>query len=86
MYTNSNAWAEIKTFYHLLNFLIVTGALTLEDSSECSDHQKEENVDGQDNKDKYKMEVKTGEFDEKEVLKKELKEVLYIYWYLRYFN
>ncbi|XP_018314567.1 SAFB-like transcription modulator isoform X2 [Mycetomoellerius zeteki] len=50
------------------------GALTLEDSSECSDHQKEENVDGQDNKDKYKMEVKTGEFDEKEVLKKELKE------------
>ncbi|XP_011056189.1 PREDICTED: SAFB-like transcription modulator isoform X1 [Acromyrmex echinatior] len=44
------------------------GALSQEDSSiECSDHQKEENIDGQDNIDKYKMEVKTEEFDEKEV-------------------
>ncbi|XP_018356411.1 PREDICTED: SAFB-like transcription modulator isoform X3 [Trachymyrmex septentrionalis] len=44
------------------------GALSQEDSStECSDHQKEESIDGQDNIDKYKMEVKTEEFDEKEV-------------------
>ncbi|XP_012060500.1 PREDICTED: SAFB-like transcription modulator [Atta cephalotes] len=49
------------------------GALNQEDSStECSDHQKEENIDGQDNIDKYKMEVKTEEFNEKEFVAKEV--------------
>jgi len=77
-------WVKIK--HHLLNFLISTGvALSQEDFTECSDNQKEENVDGQDNVDKCK-EIKTEEHEKEISIKKEIKEVLYTYWYLRYFN
>ncbi|XP_012529586.1 SAFB-like transcription modulator isoform X2 [Monomorium pharaonis] len=49
-----------------------SGTLSQEDSTECSDNQKEENVDGQDNINKYKIEIKTEELDEKEItIKKE---------------
>lgn len=66
----------MKTFYHLWNFFILTGALNPEDSTECSDNQKEENVDGQDNVDKCKVEIKIEQHDEKEIfIKKEIKEV-----------
>lgn len=66
----------MKTFYHLWNFFILTGTLNPEDSTECSDNQKEENVDGQDNVDKCKVEIKIEQHDEKEIfIKKEIKEV-----------
>lgn len=66
----------MKTFYHLWNFFILTGALNSEDSIECSDNQKEENVDGQDNVDKCRVEIKIEQHDEKEIfIKKEIKEV-----------
>lgn len=62
----------------MFNFLIVIGALSQEDSTECSDNQKEENIDGQDNIDKFKMEVKIEDCDENEIfIKKEIKEVLH---------
>lgn len=70
---------QVKDFYHLVNFFLVTGTLNQEDSVECSDNQKEEN--GQDNIDKCKMEIKMTETqDEKEMfINKEITEVLYIY-------
>lgn len=68
----------MKDFYHLLNFFLIVGALSQEDSIECSDTQKEEN--GQESIDKYKMEIKTEVYDEKEIfIKKEIKEVLNTY-------
>lgn len=57
-----------------VKLFLITGALNQDDSVECSDNQKEEN--GQDNIDKYKMEIKTEVHDEKEMfIKKEIKEV-----------
>lgn len=70
---------QIEMKDYLINFFIITGALNQEDSIECSDNQKEENIDGQDNIDKSKVEIKI-ERDEKEIfIKKEVKEVLYTY-------
>ncbi|XP_011644152.1 SAFB-like transcription modulator isoform X1 [Pogonomyrmex barbatus] len=50
------------------------GALNQEDSVECSDSQKEEIIDGQDNIDKFKVEIKLERYDEKEIMKREMKE------------
>ncbi|XP_011173479.1 SAFB-like transcription modulator isoform X2 [Solenopsis invicta] len=51
-----------------------SGSLNQEDSIECSDNQKEENIDGQDNTNKCK-EIKIEESDEREIcIKKEIKE------------
>jgi len=52
--------------------------LSQEDFTECSDNQKEENIDGQDNIDKCK-EIKTEEHEKEISIKKEIKEVLYTY-------
>jgi hypothetical protein len=59
--------------------------LNQEDTIECSDNQKEENIDGQDNTNKCKVEIKIVESDEREIcIKKEIKEVLHIDF--RYFD
>lgn len=52
--------------------LIVTGPSTQEESVECLESQKEENIDGQDNLDKPKGETKAGTEANAEIRKKEV--------------
>lgn len=58
--------------------------MSQEESIECSDNQKEENIDGQENVEKPKGEIKTEENVEKENEEKEVsskKTVIYTYCY-----
>lgn len=55
-------------------FEFISG-LTHEESTENADCQKEENVEGQDNVDKSKGDIKTEENVEKEVSKKEVNHI-----------
>lgn len=58
--------------YLTSHLFIVTGALSQEESSELTENQKEENVDGQDNADKFKGEMKSMAEEATEIPKKEV--------------
>lgn len=58
--------------FKLSNLLILTAAVVQEESTECAESHKEENVDGQDNTDKFKGETKAVAEESSEIFKKEV--------------
>lgn len=64
---------------------IVTGTLSQEESIECSDNQKEENIDRQENIEKIKREIKEENIEKeafsiKEVIGTLIVLIVFYYW------